>query len=379
MKTSTILLLSLAPLLAYGLVPLKRGDPSRYAVVQNADGSMSEVDEWTGHEVSHNGTPDAAAAAPAANNSPSPPAPPSSSVFVSPPEVKSTPQPSLTPTPTPSPPGPKNGNPSPTPAPYSAPPLTSATLKPGEPVAQAAVDPTPAPAGGCAASGNGVMTWRIQNNYGIPLSVSYLNNADSPSAIGCPGAGALAASATSDVVFPSGWGGRVIVGKEAMVGASLIEGSTTGWNDVDVSYVDGFSVPITCSNDKEVLTGCNIDLWKTGTCPSTEGDGTICHNPSTVSPDGPAPEFFKPCQGAAYTFANDNVANIGNTNAKVVTCCIGTEAQGCKAPARQGKGNGRPSKREIDGEKQVVAMTNMHRHAMRHFHHAKARAMKATL
>ena len=171
------------------------------------------------------------------------------------------------------------------------------TFKPGQAVESASVNPTPAPAGGCPAVGEGVMTWRISNNYGIPLSVSYLNNADSPSAIGCPGAAQLTASATTEVVFPTGWAGRIFVGKNAQSGDSLIEGSTTGWNDIDVSYVDGYSVPITCGTEKEVLTGCNIDLWKTGTvCGNTEGDNAVCRNPTVDTPNGPATDFFLPCQ-----------------------------------------------------------------------------------
>ena len=255
------------------------------------------------------------------------------------------------------------------------PPFPSATptLKPGEPIKDAPLDPTPAaPRGGCAAVGEGVMTWRVQNNYGIPLSVSYLNNADSPSAIGCPGPGPLATSATTDIVFPTGWAGRMIVGKKIKDGASLIEGSTTGWNDIDVSYVDGYSVPITCSNDKEVLTGCNIDLWNTGTCPNSDPDDkSICHNPAAASANGPATPFFAPCQGAAYTFPNDNIANSGNTQSKLVTCCIGTEEQGCKGPERQGKGNGKPSKRGLlEMERRAAAKRHVG-HLKRHLHQGK--------
>ena len=278
------------------------------------------------------------------------------------------------------PPAQPANNPQPQPQKQDAPPSTTATLtptlKPGEPVKEAALDPTPAPPppGGCPAEGKGVMTWRINNNYGIPLSVSYLNNADSPSAIGCPGAAQMTPSQTTDIVFPTGWAGRVIVGKEAKDGASLIEGSTTGWNDIDVSYVDGYSVPITCSNQKEVLTGCNIDLWKTGSCPNAAGDNSICHNPAASSPNGPATPFFLPCQGAAYTFPNDNIANSGNTQSELVTCCIGTEEQGCKGPERQGKGDNKPSKRELGAPRYLP--TKRHAHAMRHIRKAAIGAHK---
>lgn len=259
----------------------------------------------------------------------------------------------------------------------SPPSSTQPTFKPGKPVEAVPINPTPAPAGGCAAVGEGVMTWRISNNYGIPLSVSYLNNADSPSAIGCPGAAQLAPSATTEVVFPTGWAGRIFVGKEARAGDTLIEGSTTGMKDIDVSYVDGYSVPVTCGTEKEVLTGCNIDLWKTGTaCTDIEGDNSICRNPTVGLANGPATAFFQPCQGAAYTFPNDNVANCGNTGSELVTCCIGSEVQGCKAPTRQGKGNNRPSKREVFGVQKPAA--GPHKHAKRHIGRARnhVRALK---
>ena len=254
---------------------------------------------------------------------------------------------------------------------------TVPTFKPGQAVESVSINPTPAPAGGCAAVGEGVMTWRISNNYGIPLSVSYLNNADSPSAIGCPGAAQLAPSATTEVVFPTGWAGRIFVGKEARAGDTLIEGSTTGANDIDVSYVDGYSVPITCGTETEVLTGCNIDLWKQGTsCTDLDGDNSICRNPTVDIPNGPASAFFQPCQGAAYTFPNDNVANCGDTGSELVTCCIGTEATGCKAPARQGKGNNRPSKREVPDAQKPAA--GPHKHAKKHIGRARnhVRALK---
>ena len=43
---------------------------------------------------------------------------------------------------------------------------------------------------------------------------------------------------------------------------SKIEGSLTGPPDINVSYVDGFSVPITCSSEGVAVSSCNIDLYK---------------------------------------------------------------------------------------------------------------------
>ena len=194
------------------------------------------------------------------------------------------------------------------------------------------------------AAGVGVMTIDITNNWPTPLSISYLNNAGSPSAIGAP-QGAPLGTKTS-VIYPTGWAGRIYVGKTINSADSKIEGSTTGANDIDVSYVDGFSVPITCSAGNTVVTGCNINLWAvSGTCASPAGgDQNVCLNPMQGVANGPADPWFLPCQGAAYTFPNDNIANDGDTRTPNVSCCIGTADQGCPAPARQGHGTDQPSK-----------------------------------
>ncbi|MCJ1460614.1 hypothetical protein MMC28_010996 [Mycoblastus sanguinarius] len=240
--------------------------------------------------------------------------------------------------------------------------------------------------------GSGVMTWAITNKWPEPLSISYLNNAGSPSAVGSPGAAPL--GSTTNVVFPTGWAGRVYLGKTTNSADTLIEGSTTGANDVDVSYVDGFSVPVTCSVGSTVIVGCNIDLWTvSGNCSEMIGDQDVCLNPMQTVADGPATEWFLPCQGAAYTFPNDNVANNGNTGSPDVSCCIGTQAQGCGAPARQGKGNNKPSKRSLSTPEQPLAvgdntaevkspnspslLPHAHNHLMKHRRHALSHGPRA--
>jgi len=190
--------------------------------------------------------------------------------------------------------------------------------------------------------GDGVMKIVIANHWTEPLSISYGDNAGSPGALGAPTSAPLGTATT--VVYPTGWAGRIYIGKTINSADSKIEGSTTGANDIDVSYVDGYSVPITCSNADTPVTGCNIDLFAAGTCKDMVGEKDVCLNPMQGVADGPADTFFLPCQGAAYTFPNDNVANDGDTRGAEVKCCIGTEAMGCKAPDRQGKGNDKASK-----------------------------------
>ena len=207
------------------------------------------------------------------------------------------------------------------------------------------------------------MTIDIINSWSSDLSVSYGGNAGGPSPVNNPTPGPLGTS--TRVVVPTGWAGRVYVGPGPNIDSkgTKVEGSTTGPPDIDVSYVDGYSVPMTCSVNNEAIAGCNIDLYAnakskglanatspTG-CPGQQV-GSVCYNPAnTVVGNGPAPPFFAPCVGAAYTFPNDNVANVSNLKGNHVICCVGTS---CPAPARQGKEPNKPSKRanEQQGEKE---------------------------
>lgn len=218
-----------------------------------------------------------------------------------------------------------------------------------------AISVTPAPVNA------GVMTIAITNYWTAPLSVSYFQNSDSPSAVGAPEPAPLGTS--TQVVFPTNWAGRIVVGKTTDADGSKIEGSTTGWNDIDVSYVDGFSVPIVCSNATAPVTGCNINLWDvSGPCNNTIGEDAVCLNPMQGVPDGPADPWFLPCQGVAYTFPNDNVANDGNTGTPDVSCCIGTGEMGCSAPAMQGKGNDKASKRAVSASEKSHEMVKATEH-----------------
>ncbi|KAL2040721.1 hypothetical protein N7G274_006700 [Stereocaulon virgatum] len=243
--------------------------------------------------------------------------------------------------------------------------------------APTAITPAPQPPAGL---GQGVMTIVIQNNWPTPLSISYLDNAGSPGPIGNPQEAPLGTSTT--VVYPTGWAGRIYVGKTINAADSKIEGSTTGANDIDVSYVDGYSVPITCSAKGKAVTGCNIDLWSvSGACADSVGEKDVCLNPMQGVADGPSIPWFLPCQGAAYTFPNDNIANNGDTGTPEITCCIGTADQGCKdAPERQGKSKNVASKKkrslaQVLGGRAPNApslLPHAHSHLKRHAHKARA-------
>ncbi|MCJ1278943.1 hypothetical protein MMC21_006764 [Puttea exsequens] len=248
-----------------------------------------------------------------------------------------------------------------------------AVVQPSATIAASDVTPAPAPVVNVA---GGVMTVAITNHWPDPLSISYLNNAGSPSAIGSPQGAPL--GTTTTVVYPTGWAGRIYVGNTINSADSKIEGSTTGANDIDVSYVDGYSVPITCSVGNTAVTGCNIDLWDvSGPCANGVGNKNVCLNPMVGVANGPSDPWFLPCQGAAYTFPNDNIANDGDTGTGTISCCIGTAAQGCTAaPARQGHGNNQASKakRSFAEDLSIGApslLPKAHSHLKRHLKMAK--------
>ena len=113
---------------------------------------------------------------------------------------------------------------------------------------------------------------------------------------------------------------------------SKIEGSFTGiMPHVDVSYVDGYSVPIVCSCGGRPVTGCNLELFELSTCPSLQGN-TCINMVSRYSDMGPASPFFKFCEGAAYTFPKDDRSDLGCRQNRVIDCCVGTS---CPAVPRQ--------------------------------------------
>lgn len=190
----------------------------------------------------------------------------------------------------------------------------------------------------------GEFTLKIKNQFGTPLSMAYGNNAGGPCAKGNPKDGML--STSTQVVYPTGWAGRITFGQDGNGAGSKVEGSFTGLPDIDVSYVDGYSVPIVCScgNDPTPITGCNLDLFSMGSC-NVKGQNTMsgktCIN--EVSPknaDGPTPPFFKPCEGAAYTYPTDDEANMG-CQSTLMECCIGKSCPAVpRQPGKNGSGSG---------------------------------------
>lgn len=109
-----------------------------------------------------------------------------------------------------------------------------------------------------AFAGGPDLTINVINSFGSPLSIFYGSNAGAPTPLENPGSGTLAYS--TQVLFPSDWAGRITIGQNYDPKGSKIEASFSGPNyvpDVDVSYVDGYSVPISCECEGVAVTGCN--------------------------------------------------------------------------------------------------------------------------
>ncbi|KAL8672834.1 MAG: hypothetical protein Q9168_002710 [Polycauliona sp. 1 TL-2023] len=184
------------------------------------------------------------------------------------------------------------------------------------------------------------LTVHITNRFGQNLPISYQSNSGSPTIIDLPGpSNHFLANSFTNVVVPRNFAGVLFIGKSFDPANSKIEFSFSPPEyrvALDVSYVDGYSVPITCSCNGVPQTGCNILLASQGrTCsnPGSGGQHVICYNPKKTVPDGPADPFFQPCQGAAYTYPNDHGAQaFGRCETNYIECCVGHD---CPAPSFQ--------------------------------------------
>ena len=240
---------------------------------------------------------------------------------------------------------------------------TSSPQSPSASVYVPSTTPTPTPTqapissgGGGSGIGGGAQTFSIVNSYSVALSLAFDSNAGGPDPVGGKIAPTtIGAGSTTFYSFPTGWAGRILVGKTTDPANSKIEGSITGAADMDVSYVDGYSVPIVCTSAGKV-SGCNTELFglNGNTCNQNVdiSDFEICPNPARSMNDGPADPFFAPCQGKAYTYPNDNDANYSNVDA-ITNCCIGTDCS-----------TGSGYRRSIHSKREVLA--HAHGHQIHH-------------
>ncbi|KAK3174386.1 hypothetical protein OEA41_001630 [Lepraria neglecta] len=186
------------------------------------------------------------------------------------------------------------------------------------PVHEEVIKPTTGP----SLEYSGYVTLSIVNKYGPGLSMALTSDVAAPSAIGNPKRAALGNS--TKILFPSGWSGLMDIAPIMDKSSSKIEASYSKSVYVDVSYVDGCTVPITCSCGEKIITGCNVELFNTtGACPD-DGPDPICYNPSAFLDDGPTHPFFVPCRAASYTYSKDDLPIRGCAKSPI-ECCVGAE------------------------------------------------------
>ncbi|KAL8873961.1 MAG: hypothetical protein Q9174_000648 [Haloplaca sp. 1 TL-2023] len=178
----------------------------------------------------------------------------------------------------------------------------------------------------------------ITNSYGQPLSLSFKANAGLPGFVGNPQPTQLPTNGQASFAVPPEWAGRIYVGKTLNEDNTKIEGSWKGVGTgfFDVSLVDGYSVPITCSVGGKAIFGCNKELFDQP-CQGPDhamDDGAVCHNAAQNIPWGPPSAFFAPCAGASYIFPKDDRATQGWATAETeMSCCVGTS---CPPSMKQG-------------------------------------------
>ena len=178
-----------------------------------------------------------------------------------------------------------------------------------------------------------ILTISITNQNSKPVSLTFRSNVNAPTPINDPTPTQLGVASPTSFLFPKGWAGNIVVGPNLNAEGSKIEGAFSDQPYIDVSYVDGFTVPVTCGVGNTTITGCNIDLFnQPGITCGEVVDGPLCLNPAKSTPAGPPDRFFSACAGAAYTFPSDDEAVVGTGQSREVKCCIGTA---CRAPARQ--------------------------------------------
>ncbi|KAI5865140.1 hypothetical protein GGS23DRAFT_594689 [Durotheca rogersii] len=148
---------------------------------------------------------------------------------------------------------------------------------------------------------------------------------------------------TASFAVPTGWSGRLAMWEDGYSNildrASLFEG-TFGYDPgngavmaMDISYVDGFTVPITCGCNGTTVLGCNLNLLDN--CPKQYLlNNKTCANPLRDSPSSGTGNIFGDCQNLAYTYSYDDAATFMGIPGcpRNVQCCVGVA---CKANPKQ--------------------------------------------
>ncbi|KAK6189578.1 putative secondary metabolism biosynthetic enzyme [Pestalotiopsis sp. IQ-011] len=190
------------------------------------------------------------------------------------------------------------------------------------------------------------LTINIVNSHTAAVSTAHVHDVDSPAAAsGNVAGGTLAQGAAASFAVPTGYIGNLALSEahhpisadDTLIELNFVfaKDYNVAVADVDVSYVNGYSVPITCSCSGSVVTGCNKDLLSLSSCGDLSDDNA-CVNPLRSDFGAvTASTFFAPCQGAAWTYVNDGDADAwGSCQSGQISCCIGTS---CPANPNQPK------------------------------------------
>ncbi len=181
------------------------------------------------------------------------------------------------------------------------------------------------------------MTISMTNMYDNQLSLFFDSNANDLSSIDNPSVIILSDNVFTQYAFPTEWAERVYVGSNLNPDDSKIEGSYTSSPDIDVSYVNDYSVPITCSFEGTAVSDCNVDLFKQSSISCNDQvDDPVCLNFAQNIVNELASPFFAVCARAAYIYSNDNNVNVSNLKSILVSCCVDAS---CQAFSRQSKRN----------------------------------------
>ncbi|KAI0000609.1 Osmotin, thaumatin-like protein [Xylariaceae sp. FL0662B] len=199
------------------------------------------------------------------------------------------------------------------------------------PFTSAPLSPSPVP----RAAGGGPYIITLVNSHTAAITTQRAQNLAVQTAVRAEREQATIEPHGSAIIeAPTGWAGRVAVqeaGYDMSDRDSLLEGSFIVQEDakaritLDVSYVDGFTLPIVCICNSVVVLGCNLNLLEM--CP----DKYLLNNRTCMNPfrDAPPPgdsNFFSACSPMAYTYPTDDGATISVIDGceERITCCVGT-------------------------------------------------------
>ena len=175
------------------------------------------------------------------------------------------------------------------------------------------------------------------NMYNNQLSLFFDSNADDLSSINNSSVIILSDNVFTQYAFSTEWTERIYVSSNLNFNDSKIENSYTSSSDIDVSYVNDYSVLITCSFKDTAVFDCNVDLFKqlNISC-NDQVDDSVCLNFAQNIVNELTSSFFAVCARTVYIYSNDNDVNVSNLKSILISCCVDAS---CQAFSRQSKQN----------------------------------------